>query len=590
MRITLKLAIGGLVLAMAALLSAPASAQTILTPARVQPASVDNGVLHVARGVFPRTERIEINRGKSLMVEFPFRLRDVLVSEPRMLDAVVQSSNRVFLLAKRMGEVNVFFFNEQGDHVLTLDVDVGAGKGLLSSSDGRERSVERALQSLNELLANLVPGARIVSKRIGHSIILTGSVPSPSASNRAATIAREFARAWINQTEKESASMSSSSSESSGSWQKGDGGNTGSGRSSRESESESQSRTTTNPNQKEEKLVINLLTIEGGEQVMLQVVVAEVQRSIMKQFGINIGAAINSGNFSTSLLTENALPLTAAAGLGKLPIPGIGTGPLDPAVGLTCTTAGVLCNWNGGPAPNTFGNSGVTGGFGSGSARVNYAMRMLERDGLIRTLAEPNLTAVSGETAKFLAGGEYPIPVVDATGQQSVTYKEFGIGVAFTPVVMSEGRISLKIETEVSELSDVGGVVLSSISIPALKKRQAKSTVELPSGGTLALAGLLSEDTRKNIDGFPGLKDVPVLGTLFRSNDFIKSETELIVLVTPYMVKPVARQKLARPDDGLAPASDLKFNFLGHLNRVYGKDIPPPGQVGLKDSVGFIID
>jgi pilus assembly protein CpaC len=214
---------------------------------------------------------------------------------------------------------------------------------------------------------------------------------------------------------------------------------------------------------------------------------------------------------------------------------------------------------------------------------------MLERDGLIRTLAEPNLTAVSGETAKFLAGGEYPIPVVDASGQQSVSYKEFGVGVSFTPVVISEGRISLKIETEVSELTDVGGVVLSSISIPALKKRQAKSTVELPSGGTLALAGLLSEDTRKNIDGFPGLKDVPMLGTLFRSNDFIKRETELIILVTPYMVKPVARQKFARPDDGFAPATDHKFNFYGHLNRIYGKNLAP-AHAGLKDGAGFIID
>jgi pilus assembly protein CpaC len=154
---------------------------------------------------------------------------------------------------------------------------------------------------------------------------------------------------------------------------------------------------------------------------------------------------------------------------------------------------------------------------------------------------------------------------------------------------MSEGRISLKIETEVSELTDVGGVVLSSISIPALKKRQAKSTVELPSGGTLALAGLLSEDTRKNIDGFPGLKDVPMLGTLFRSNDFIKRETELIILVTPYMVKPVARQKFARPDDGFAPATDHKFNFYGHLNRIYGKNLAP-AHAGLKDGAGFIID
>jgi pilus assembly protein CpaC len=586
MWMTTKLAIGGLVLAVAALDSAPVSAQSVIKPAKVQAASADNGVLVVSRGVFPRTERVEVSRGKSLMVQFPFVLRDVLVSDPGRLDAVVQSSDRVFLIAKKMGEVNVFFFNDKGDHVLTLDVDVGAGKGLLSSSEGKDNAVERALQSLNEMLANLVPGSRIISKRVGHSVILTGSVPNAASSSRAATIAREYARAWINQTQSESARVSSSSSDSSGTWQRGEEGGSGNRRSSSESESESYSKTTVNPNQKDEKLVINLLTIEGGEQVMIQVVVAEVQRSIMKQFGINLGAQINSGNFATALLTENALPLTAAAGLGKLPIPGLGTGS-----GAGCLAGGTLCSWNQGPASGTYGNSGFNGGFGSANNRMNYAMRMMERDGLIRTLAEPNLTAVSGETAKFLAGGEYPIPVVDASGQQSVTYKEYGVGVAFTPVVLSEGRISLKIETEVSELTDVGGVTLSSISIPALKKRQAKSTVELPSGGTLALAGLLSEDTRKNIDGFPGLKDVPVLGTLFRSNDFIKSETELVVLVTPYMVKPAARQKFAKPDDGFAPASDLKFNLLGHINRVYGKDIPPPSKVGLKDGgVGFIID
>jgi pilus assembly protein CpaC len=216
-------------------------------------------------------------------------------------------------------------------------------------------------------------------------------------------------------------------------------------------------------------------------------------------------------------------------------------------------------------------------------------MRALERDGLVRTLAEPNLTAVSGETAKFLAGGEYPVPSVDSTGSLSVTYKEFGVGVSFTPIVLSEGRISLKIETEVSELSNEGAVTLSNISIPALKKRQAKSTVELPSGGSLALAGLIRDEARQNIDGFPGLKDLPVLGTLFRNRDFIKNETELVVIVTPYMVRPTGRQNLARPDDGLAPATDLKANFLGHLNRVYGKGQPAPDG-GLKGDFGFIVE
>lgn len=322
---------------------------------------------------------------------------------------------------------------------------------------------------------------------------------------------------------------------------------------------------------------------------MLKVTVAEVQRSILKQLGINLGAVITSGNFATSVLTENALPLTAAAGLGKLPIPGLGTAALAAGGTVSCATSGVLCNYNTGPGTSTFGNSGVTSNFGSGNASVTSALRALERDGLVRTLAEPNLTAVSGETAKFLAGGEYPIPVVDSTGKLSVTFKEFGVGLAFTPVVMSEGRISLKIETEVSELTDAGSVTLSSITIPALKKRQAKSTVELPSGGSLALAGLISEDTRQNIDGFPALKDVPVIGTLFRSRDFSRQETELVVIVTPYVVRPTARRNLARPDDGLAPASDLKANFLGHINRVYGRGRElPPG--GLRGDYGFIVE
>jgi pilus assembly protein CpaC len=300
-----------------------------------------------------------------------------------------------------------------------------------------------------------------------------------------------------------------------------------------------------------------------------------VQRTLLKQFGVNIGALVNSGNFSTTILSENTLPLTSAAGLGTLPLANIAAGALQ----LTRPSSPVA----------GYANSGADTLFSAGNTQIASVLRALERDGLVRTLAEPNLTAVSGETAKFLAGGEYPVPVVDSDGKLSVTFKEFGVGLAFTPVVLSEGRISLKIESEVSELTNEGAVVLSSISIPALKKRQAKTTVELPSGGSLAIAGLISDSTRQNMDGFPGLKDVPIIGTLFRSRDFQKSETELVVIVTPYMVRPTARQNLARPDDGLAAASDLKANFLGHLNRIYGKGRElPPG--GLKGDYGFIVE
>ncbi len=226
----------------------------------------------------------------------------------------------------------------------------------------------------------------------------------------------------------------------------------------------------------------------------------------------------------------------------------------------------------------------------AGDARITHAIRALERNGLIRTLAEPNLTAISGEAAKFLAGGEYPIPVADGNGGISVTFKEFGVGVSFTPTVMSEGRISLKIETEVSELTTAGAVTLAGLSIPALSKREAQSTVELPSGGSLALAGLISDDMRQNIDGLPGLKDLPVLGTLFRSRDFIKEETELVVIVTPYLVKPVARQQLGAPSDGLAAATDMKGIFLGHLNRIYGHDPAAQPVSDLKGDYGFIVE
>jgi len=468
----------------------------------------------------PHTRAIRLARNKAMMIELPRDLRDVMVSSPDIMDAVVQSANRVHLIGKKVGQSNAFFYDANGEQILTLEV-----------------SIEQDTAVLDALLRRLIPGSSVKAEILNDTVILTGSVRNPIDSNRAADIASRF-------------------------------------------------MVQPNPDndQRSKMKVINMLAVEGEEQVMLRVTVAEVQRSLLKQMGVNLGAAINAGTFSTQLLTANALPLTAAAGLGGLPVPGVSA-----IKDADNACAGTTCFYNDGPTKDTFGNSGLTGGWGGNKFSINHAIRALERDGLIRTLAEPNLTTVSGEAAKFLAGGEYPIPMVDATGQVTVVYKEFGVGLAFTPQVLSEGRISLKIETEVSELSSQGAVQLANLSIPALKKRQAKSTVELPSGGSLALAGLLKEDVRQNIDGFPGLKDVPVLGTLFRSRDYIREETELVVIVTPYVVKPTARKELARPVDGLTEATDMKANFLGHLNRIYGKGQAQP--IGdLKGDYGFIVE
>jgi pilus assembly protein CpaC len=484
-------------------------------------------------GSLPVRKNVRIGIGKSVLVEFPRDVRDVMVSNPQAVDAVVLASNRVFLLARRVGESNAFFFDVNGEQFATLEL-----------------FVERDTSGLEAMLNRLIPGARIKVENLNQTIVLTGSVRNPVDATRAAAIAKQFVT-----VEFEVSQIAKTEGASVKKFEKTEG-----------------------------ETIVNMLAVEGEEQVMLKVTVAEVQRSLLKQFGINIGAAINSGNFYTTILTENSLPLTAAAGLGKLPVPAIPTvGPNQGSLSLYNSST-FLDN-----DTRPFGNSGTAGFWSSGNQRFNHAMRALERDGLIKTLAEPNLTAVSGESAKFLAGGEYPIPVVDSQGQTTIIYKEFGVGLSFTPIVMSEGRISLKIETVVSELTNTGSVQLNNLSIPALKKREAKSTIELPSGGSVAMAGLISEDTRQNIDGMPGLKDLPILGTLFRSRDFVKQETELVVIVTPYVVKPVARQQLARPLDGLGDATDMKANFLGHINRIYGRGGAAPAG-DLKGDYGFIVD
>ena len=490
-------------------------------PAGIPFTSSHDSILQIrANEALPQRRAVVVGLSKSVMVELPRDLRDVVVSNPEFMDAVVQSSNRVYLIGKKIGSSNAFFFDSNGEQILVLEV-----------------RIEQDTAPLDAMFRKLLPGSNIKTEILNDTLILTGHVRSPIDANRAVDIASRFAVQNPTNTERQRSK------------------------------------------------VINMLAVDGEDQVMLRVTVAEVQRSVLKQFGINLGANFTSGNLAMNLLTENALPITAAAGLGTLPISAIGLGEAG------CAT-GALCQWNrsiGAGGTKAFGNSGATGSYGAGSAAFTQAIRALERHGLVRTLAEPNLTAVSGETAKFLAGGEYPFPSVDDKGALTVSFKEFGVGLSFTPMVLSEGRLSLKVETEVSELDSTRGVTIGGTAIPGIKKRQAKSTIEMPSGSSLALAGLISDDLRQNVDGVPGLKDVPVLGTLFRSRDFVRAETELVVIVSPVLVRPTSRQKLVRPDDGLAPATELKASFMGHLNRVYGRGTVLPDG-GLKGDYGFIVE
>ncbi|MCZ7594931.1 MAG: pilus assembly protein N-terminal domain-containing protein [Hyphomicrobium sp.] len=357
----------------------------------------NDSVLRIpGNAAFPLSKRVDLGVGRSIVVQFPIPLKDVLVSDPKALDAVVQSSDRVFLIAKGTGQTNAFFFDEYGQQILALEVAIGAD---LSAPD--------------TLIARLIPGSNVRSEIAGRAIVLTGSVHTPIDSNRAAQIAGQFAAAntEVGSVVNSGAPGAASNAQTTTS----NTSNIGRGSSYQGTNDAGGGANSDAADVYGTKPVINLLTIEGEEQVMLRVSVAEVQRTILKQFGVNVGALVNSGNFTTSVLSSNTFPLTGAS-LGTLPTSGVAT---------TGAAAGTLQMFNqgAGATSDAFTNSGIAMAWQSGDQAVNGTLRAMERDGLLRTLAEPNLTAVSGEPAKFLAGGEYPVPVVDSLGQVSVVYK-----------------------------------------------------------------------------------------------------------------------------------------------------------------------
>jgi pilus assembly protein CpaC len=348
--------------------------------------------------------------------------------------------------------------------------------------------------ALQNLIRRTVPGSRITVDTVGDNVVLAGSARSQAEARLAFDLAAKFT------------------------------------------------------NDAEGKKVLSTINVLGKDQVMLKVRIAEVQRNILKQLGINTSALFSVGKFFLNL--QNLNPFST---------------PLISPTG------------------------GYEGGFVNGNDQANIVLRAMERDGLLRTLAEPTLTAISGESAKFLAGGEFPIPVADQDGRITIEFKPFGVGLGFTPVVLSEGRISLKINTEVSEISTELSITTDRVVIPALNVRRAETTVEVPSGGSIAMAGLIKDNLRADISGTPGLKNLPILGALFRSRDFQLNQTELVVIVTPYVVNPVNEDELAVPTDGLAPSTDRQAILFGRLNRVYGAPGRRPAG-GYHGNVGYIVD
>jgi pilus assembly protein CpaC len=411
---------------------------------------------------------ITVGLNKSRQIDLPGEFREIVISNPAIVETVVRSNRRIHLLGRKIGQATASFIGSNGASMLTLNI-----------------AVERDLAPVAALIRRLIPTANISLEAINDNIVVMGSVTDPLDATRIADIAGRFVA----------------------------------GR----------------------EQVLNMVEVEAREQVLLRVRVVEMNRTATRRLGMDIGKSLNSGNISIAKLSEAAFPLTGAA--------------IPPAVFETVTEA-----LAGSGAGQLFGI-----GWGNGKARVDALIQALERNGMARILAEPNLTSVSGENAKFLAGGEYPVPIGSDREGISISFKPFGVALSFTPVVLSAGRISLRIETEVSELSNDGAVVVNEISIPALRVRRASSTLEMPSGGSLVMAGLISSQTRHNIDGLPGFKNLPVIGALFTSQEFIRSETELVVIVTPILVRHTQEAMLAEPGEaapGEAAGSGQRFGFI----------------------------
>ncbi len=312
--------------------------------------------------------------------------------------------------------------------------------------------------------------------------------------------------------------------------------------------------------------ILNMMKVISGQQVMLRVRVSEVNRDALKRLGVDPSLVMSGGNFAVGGALGSAISGLAAGATGINTLPAI-----DQIRG----TLGF--NW-----------------ISNSNHRVGAVINALERDGLIKTLAEPNLVAVSGEQAEFLAGGEIPVLIPSANGGSTIVtaeYKPFGVSVKFTPDVLSQNRIRMVVQPEVSEISTSNAVTQNGFIIPSFNTRRAKTTVELAPGESFMIAGLIKDNTRASIEQLPGMKELPVLGALFRSTEFQRNETELVISVTPYLVDPLKSSDVKLPTDDFRPASQVEMFFYGALGSIMtGENSVKIPQVEIEGPTGFMMD
>ena len=446
---------------------------------------------------------ISMGTGKSIIVDLPTEANEVFVADPKIANAIVRSPTKLYIVALENGQTSIFALNKNGAKIMELEISVG-----------------RDVAELEQILQTVIPNSDIAVRTVGDTIILTGMVSNASDAEKAVDLAKGF-----------------TGSSSVGGGAGGGGGSVVEGK------------------------IVNSLTIRNSDQVMLKVTVAEVQRTVLKQLGVNIAGTGGSNSFAL----VNPLAIN----------------------GTVSTTAATVVNHLG------------------SSLSLNSVITAFERYGVAHVLAEPTVVAVSGQTAKFSAGGQIPVltggsctPNTNAvtgasTGQtcsNSVTYKDYGVTLNFSPVVLSSGRILLHVSTQVNEIDPSQEATINNTTVPGFRSRSNETTIELPSGGSIATAGLIETRNAQAINGLPGLMNLPILGALFRSRDYQRAETELMIVVTPYIARSVDPQEIVRPDDGFTDPSDPQAIFLGRINRIYATSDNPQLIKNFHGRVGFIND
>ncbi|MGD0634304.1 MAG: type II and III secretion system protein family protein [Beijerinckiaceae bacterium] len=466
---------------LAALLCGALLAPVHASPAPAPPsATVTNG-----------SQRISMGIGKSVILDLPEDAAEIFVGNPAVANAIVRTARKLYIIGMANGQTTVYALDRQGHQFASFEISIG-----------------RDIGELTQILRAAMPNTEITARTVNDTIILTGTVDSAEDAQRAADIAKGFAKTIT-----------------------GQGATGGDG------------------------LVVNSLVIRGRDQVMLKVTIAEMRRDIIKQLGIT---SASWGPLSQA----NPFGINGTVGQGANPLTG----------------------------------ANVVSALNINAGNLSATLQAFERYGVSHTLAEPTVTAVSGEAAKFTVGGEfpYPGPATCTSGSGCVSggaaFKDYGITLNFSPIILSDGHILLHLATEVTDIDYSDSVTISGVSTPGLKTRKNETTIELPSGGSIATAGLLQQQTQQVINGLPGLLNIPILGALFRSRDYLRQETELMIIVTPIIVRATKPGDIARPDDNFAESSDPQAWLLGRMNRLYATPNNPETVKNYRGHVGFIQD